>query len=125
MNRRILWISGAILGSALVLAACGPSEAELAEVATCENIARAVLHNPETFAVAETTIDETSEGVMILVEIDYAGAEGSGHVSDKCWFPGYGEVKPLKRFSTRSDPNGQYVELPDEELQALLKQMQG
>lgn len=92
---------------------------------TCEKIARAVLHDPETFTVTESKAEETSEGVEIFVEIDYSGAEGSGHVSDKCWFPGYSEDKPLKRFSTRGDSNGQYVELPEDELQALLKQLQG
>ncbi|MGF1610744.1 MAG: hypothetical protein ACFCUQ_15190 [Kiloniellales bacterium] len=97
----------------------------MAAVETCEKIARAVLHDPETFQITETKIDETSEGVEVVVEIDYAGAAGSGHVTDKCWFAGYGDEKPLTRFSTRSDPNGDYVNLPDAELQALLKQMQG
>lgn len=125
MHSRKLWIPGVLLFSALVLAACGETKTEKAEVATCKKLARAVLHNPESFKVGDTKVDETSEGVEIFVEIDYSGAEGSGHVSDKCWFAGYSEVKPLKSFFYRSDPNGQYVELPDDELQAILKQMQG
>lgn len=125
MHSRVLWIGGLLLAAVGALSACGPSETEVAEVETCEKVARAVLHNPETFTVAETKIDETSEGVLVLVEIDYSGAEGSGHVTDKCWFAGYGNEKPLTRFSYRRDPNGDYIELPDEELQELLKQMQG
>ena len=125
MHSKKLWISGVVLLGAIGLAACGPSKTEKAEVATCKQLARAALHNPETFKIADTKIDETSEGVEVFVEIDYSGAEGSGHISDKCWFAGYSEVKPLKSFFTRSEANGQYVELPDDQLQALLKQMQG
>lgn len=125
MRDRKLAVLGILFVGATALAACGESKSEHAEVKTCESLARVMLHSPEVFTVVDTQIEETSEGNAIRIEVDYKGPDGSGHVSDKCWFAGYGEDKPMKRFSYRANANDQYVELPDDELKSLLQQIRG
>lgn len=118
-------VLGVMLLGTLALAACGETKSQHSEITACENVAKALLQNPQTFEVAESSIEETSEGDSVLIEVDYQGAQGSGHMSDKCWFAGYGQNKTLTRFSYRTDLNGDFVELQDEELKALLQQVQG
>jgi len=125
MSNRKAAVLGLLFIGAAALTACGPSKSEQTEVATCTKLAKAMLHAPEEFKVVETKIEETSEGNIIRIEVDYKGANGGGHVSDKCWFAGYGEDKPLARFSYREGAAAQYVELSDEDLKVLLDQIKG
>ena len=123
-NRKMAILSALLVGTA-ALAACGPSESETAEVKTCKSLAKVMLHSPADFKVVETKIEETSEGNLIRIEVDYKGTDGVAHVSDKCWFAGYSENKPLARFSYSDTADGEYLELSDDELKTLMQQISG
>jgi hypothetical protein len=125
-QRKSRLLAFAILPLLLVsLNACGESKTEKAEVVLCQKVARAVLQNPGSFKVAKSSLEETSEGALVVLEVDYSKDGASAHVSDKCWFGGYAEKKPLKSFSYRTSDSGDYEKMSDDDLKQILKQVSG
>ena len=110
--------AGLIAVAALILAACGETKAEKAEVATRKKLVKLALHNPGTLTFVNEQVEETSEGDEIVLEVDYKDGDLAGHVWDKCWFAGYGEEKRLKGVSYRDSQTAEYTNIAAAELAA-------
>ncbi len=123
MIRRYAITTGLTVMVALILAACGETKSETAEVTTCKKIAKIALHNPETLDFVSSRVEELSEGDEIYLEIEYKSSDAAGHIWDKCWFAGYGEEKRLKSFSVRESQTAEYIEIPEDEFTAIRAQM--
>jgi hypothetical protein len=116
-------IAAAGLATALVLAACGETKSEKAEIVTCKKVAQLALHNPETVTFLSERLEETSEGDEVFLEVEFKSGETAGHRWDRCWFAGYGDKKGLKSYSTRDSQTAEFQAIPDEELAAIQAQI--
>ena len=115
--------AGLVTAVALVLAACGETKSEKAEIVTCRKVAQLALHNPETLNFLNEGLKETSEGDEVVLEVEFKTGETSGHIWGMCWFAGYGDKKRLKSFSTHDSQTAEFQEIPAEELAAIQAQI--
>ncbi len=123
MTHRKIAAAGLLAVAALILAACGETKAEKAEVTTCKKLVKLALHNPGTLTFVNEQVDETSEGDEIILEVDYKDGDAAGHVWDRCWFAGYGETKRLKSLSYRDSQTAEYKDIGAADLAALQAQI--
>lgn len=97
-----LFTTLAAVAALLVVAACGDKAKDSARIKTCTKLAQAALQSPNGFKVVGSSEEETSEGMGVVLDIEFMDASGAKKtVANRCWFAG-GDMTRLTEFAVKS-----------------------